>query len=158
MRQDDPKRCTAAKLARFGLALRIHRASSLPRYAIVLNPFAGRLLSPADKEEVQDHGLVAVDCSWERVDEVLRGFTENSRRLPALLAANPTKFSQRGVLSSVEALAAALYISGFKNQAKVILSKFKWGPHFLVLNKEPLREYSAVSTEDEISKIEESFF
>ncbi len=158
MGQDDPKRCTAAKLARFGLALPVHKKSAILPHAVILDPYAPRTLMQTDRPFIASHGIIAVDCSWERADESLRGFKGETRRLPGLLAANPTKFSQLGVLSSVEALSAGLYIIGFEKQACLLLSKFKWGPHFLTLNEEPLREYAAAKSEAEVSEIERSFF
>lgn len=45
---DDPKKCSARKLARFDLA-ELHRSARTTPPGIVLNPFAERALSPADR-------------------------------------------------------------------------------------------------------------
>ena len=102
---------------------------------------------------------MAIDCSWEKAQTELRrripGF---ARRLPTLLAANPTNYAKKHKLSSVEALAAAVYIMGRKEIADKLLSLFKWGNTFLTLNKELLEAYSSASSEEELSKIEGDFF
>ncbi len=136
----------------------VRKKSAIPLQAVVLDPYAARTLMQTDRRLIASHGIVAIDCSWERAEESLRGFMGETRRLPRLLAANPTKFSQLGVLSSVEALSAGFYIIGFQKRARLLLSKFKWGPHFLTLNEEPLREYAAAKSEAEVSEIDRSFF
>ncbi|MCX6659258.1 MAG: DUF367 domain-containing protein, partial [Candidatus Bathyarchaeota archaeon] len=70
MEQDDPKKCTSAKLLRMNLARQIRRRSVIPNRAIVLNPSARQVLLPSDREHVQNGGLVAIDCSWNKADEV----------------------------------------------------------------------------------------
>jgi Uncharacterized conserved protein len=65
------------------------------------------------------------------------------RALPFLVAANPVNFGKPFVLSSVEALAAALIILGERDQAELILSKVPFGIRFLEVNAEPLAEYAA---------------
>jgi pre-rRNA-processing protein TSR3 len=57
-------------------------------------------------------------------------------------------------LSSAEAVAAALYIMGFKEQAVRLLSKFSFGEQFLLLNQEPLRRYASASTSAEVVAIQ----
>jgi len=78
--------------------------------------------------------------------------------LPILLAANPTHYAQPGILSSVEALAGALMILGMEEQAVRILSLFKWGPTFLTLNQEPLRDYATARNVREIEEAQRSYF
>src|SRR3989442_559705 len=65
-----------------------------------------------------------------------------TRALLYLLAANPVNYGKPFVLSSVEALAAALVIFGRPEEARAILSKFTWGGQFLALNQEPLDAYA----------------
>jgi pre-rRNA-processing protein TSR3 len=105
------------------------------------------------------YGLVAVDCSWERAQVVFgTRLLGTGRRLPALLASNPVNYAKLHKLSSVEALAAALYILGFKDEASRLLASFKWGENFLTLNREPLEYYSKVGTAEEMSHAEAQFF
>jgi len=159
MRQDDPKKCTSAKLFKFGYAISIARPSMVPRLTIALNPYATCLLSPTDRDTATRHGICAVDCSWEKAQSVFKKrFSKNERRLPVLLAANPTHYAQQSVLSSVEALAGALSILGMKERAASILSLFKWGPAFLTLNREPLRDYAAAGNAIEIEEIQRAYF
>jgi len=159
MRQDDPRKCTSAKLFKFGRAISVTRPSMIPRFAMVLNPYAALLLSPTDREIAIRHGICAIDCSWERAQSVFkRRFSRNERRLPILLAANPTHYAQQSVLSSVEALAGALSILGMKERAASILSLFKWGPAFLALNREPLEDYAAAKNASEVEETQRTYF
>jgi Uncharacterized conserved protein len=73
-----------------------------------------------------------------------------------LFAGNPTNYAKPYILSSVEAVAASLYIFGFKSLSYKYLSIYKWGKTFLDLNMEILDEYAIAGTEEEIRKIEEN--
>ena len=140
--QCDPKKCTSLRLKRFGLLALVPRTSGLPRGSIVLTPEAERALSPADAPRAERRGLDVVDVSWKRgrFPPVPQG---TARALPYLLAANPMNYGKPFVLSSVEALAAALVILGHPDEAVSVLSKFAWGEQFMVLNREPLAAYAA---------------
>jgi pre-rRNA-processing protein TSR3 len=74
------------------------------------------------------------------------------------LAGNPTNYAKPGRLSSVEAIAAALYITGFRNLAQRILREFSWGETFLTLNHDPLEDYSRRRTETGIMRSEREYF
>jgi len=128
--QDDPIKCTSAKLQKFHLARQLHSLRGIPRSAIVLNP----------SEDILQNNI--------------RG---QGRRLPTLLAGNPTNYSIRGRLSTAEALAAALVITGFEKEAQRLLSVFTWGHTFLTLNKEPLEAYMRTSV-DGMSEQEQEYF
>jgi pre-rRNA-processing protein TSR3 len=54
-------------------------------------------------------------------------------------------------------VAAALYIVGFKEQAKALLSKFSFGEQFLILNQEPLERYSQAKTSAEVVSIQSDY-
>ncbi len=158
MCQDDPKKCTSRKLSRFGLATPTYSPRRIPRKAIVLNPFAAKILSP-DEARGFPHGLVAVDCSWRRAGEVFSNRLPGvNRRLPTLLAGNPVNYGHRSVLSSVEALSAALCIGGQWVEAERLLSIFKWGHTFMDLNRGPLEDYGKARNIDEILQIEKEYF
>jgi len=140
----DPKRCTAQKLIRFGLAIPVTLPGRLPRGAVVLHPEGDHVLSREDRPAAEARGLAVVDSSWRRgpVPTVSR---HPARALPYLLAANPVNYGKPFLLSSVEALAAALWIVGHPEESEEILGKFGWGAQFHTLNREPLQEYAAAA-------------
>ena len=154
--QDDPVKCTAKKMVRQGLATSVPPKFHASSNIIVLNPFAQKILSPEDRGA---SGILVVDASWKSAREVFfRKMGGKHRRLPGLLAANPTNYSKLGLLSSVEAVSASLYILGEPDEARRFLSLYKWGETFEVLNREPLEEYSAVKSASEIRSAELEFF
>jgi rRNA small subunit aminocarboxypropyltransferase len=159
LRQDDPKKCTAAKLVRFGLAKPLYRPRQVPRESLVLNPFAPKYLLNQDRVRALNHGVVAIDCSWEKAQLVFETrLPGGSRRLPTLLAANPVNYAKPSKLTSLEALAASLYIMGFQEKAVQLLSIFKWAPHFLTLNNQPLDAYSSAQEETQLREAMSEFF
>lgn len=154
--QDDPAKCTAKKMAHMGLATEVTRKFHASNTTIVLNPFAGQLLTRLDRS---CKSVLAIDCSWNLAQEVFfRKIGGKHRQLPALLAANPTNYSRLGILSSVEAVAATLFILGHEDDAANFLNIYKWGPGFLTLNHDPLEEYARAESEEEVKAIERSFF
>ena len=158
-RQCDPKKCTALKLHRHGLINVVHQIRYLPSRAIRLNPFSKVAFSKFDKERIEKFGLTALDCSWEHVEKVImKRVRGTSRCLPVLIAGNPVNFGKLTKLSTVEALAAALYIIGYEEEANKLLSVFKWGETFIKINRDRLEKYSSARNSKEIIKIQESFF
>ena len=154
-RQCDPKRCTGLKLKRHGLARLVNKTRFLPKRAVVLNPFSEIAFSPADRKRVQDFGLVALDCSWEHAEKVLlKRVKGTSRCLPILIAGNPVNFGKATKLTTAEALAAALYIAGFKQRATELLSIFTWGHTFIELNLTTLENYAAAQNSTEIIRMQ----
>ena len=156
MGQDDPTKCTARKMVNMDLAKGVSRKFHASDKVIVLNPWAHRTLSPPDKVA---KSVLVVDASWNQAQEVFfRKLGGKHRRLPVLLAANPTNYSRAGVLSSVEAVAATMYILGEVDEAKSYLNIYKWGPTFLNLNQEPLEAYRRARTEGKVLQAEREFF
>ena len=156
LEQCDPKRCTARKLIRFGLLEAASRAGRLPPGSVVLHPEGEHVLSMEDRDAVERRGLAVVDSSWKRgpVPAIPRHPT---RALPFLLAANPVNYGKPFLLSSVEALAGALWILGHASEASEILSKFGWGTQFLTLNREPLDDYARAKTRADVLAAQAEF-
>lgn len=156
--QCDPKKCTALKLGRHGLARIVSQIRFLPKRAVVLNPFSEIAFSPADTQRLEEFGLAALDCSWEHAMEVLPSHVRGtSRCLPLLIAGNPVNFGKATKLSTVEALTAALYIAGFKDEANELLSIFKWGHTFTEINRERLEDYANAKNSTEIVELQRRF-
>lgn len=156
--QDDPRKCTTLKLKRHGLARVVRQVRFLPRGAVILNPFSEKAFSPADRRIIERRGLAAIDCSWIHVNEVFElKMHGQSRALPYLIAANPVNYGTPTKLSTVEALAAALYITGFKQKAEHLLSKFKWGLEFIRLNQKFLDAYVKARDSTEVVELQKKF-
>jgi pre-rRNA-processing protein TSR3 len=161
---DDPEKCTARKLARFGL-VSLHRSARATPPGIVLDPYAERALSPADapddgtgsRRTGVDDRLVALDCSWETAEAEAFRLSGPHRALPFLVAANPVSYGTPFRLNTVEAFAGALVILGRREQAEELLSKFRWGHTFLELNEEPLRRYAAAADSAAVVAIQEEY-
>jgi pre-rRNA-processing protein TSR3 len=157
-KQCDPKKCTGLKLKRHGLARIVSKTRFLPKRAIVLNPFSEIAFSPADRKRMEDFGLAALDCSWEHAEKVLlKQVKGTSRCLPILIAGNPVNFGKATKLTTAEALAGALYIAGFKQEAAKLLSVFTWGHTFLELNHALLENYASAQDSTEIIEMQRSF-
>ena len=127
----------------------------IPRGAVVLNPVSDTALSPADRELVLRSGLVGLDCSWKQAEAIFANSRWGAQRaLPYLLAANPVNTYKPIKLSTAEAIAAALYIAGFKEEAEDTMSVFKWGPSFITLNQELLDAYAECTTSTDVVQIQ----
>jgi len=149
LKQDDPRKCSAAKLVKFGLAKPVTRTASR---TLILNPFSKKTLLKSDKKFV--NSITGIDCSWNLITSAFKKpFTGISRKLPPLLAGNPINYSKLNKLSTVEALAGAVYILGETDLTHNLLQKFKWGNTFFELNKNLLHDYSKAKSEAEILEI-----
>jgi pre-rRNA-processing protein TSR3 len=155
LNDDDPKKCSAKKLHRLGLADLITNSRRIPRNMTLLNPFAKKSLSPEDMIFCEKQGLLAVDCSWKHAEDIFKSLSGKmrNRSLPFLVAVNPINYGKVLKLSTLEAFAGALFILNHQQQAEKILRIYKWAPHFLILNKEPLEEYSKAGNSAEVIQI-----
>ncbi|MEK0382260.1 MAG: DUF367 domain-containing protein, partial [Nitrosopumilus sp.] len=63
---------------------------------------------------------------------------------------NPVNYSKLNKLTTVEAIAATVFILGNKDLSLELLDKFKWGHTFFELNQNLLEDYSKLKSEDEI--------
>ncbi len=150
----DPRKCTVKKLERAGFLKIFTRISQIPRNTLLLDPNAEQALSPADRYV---RSITVLDCSWEVLDTSAISSRRIRRALPFLMAANPVNFGKSCMLSSVEALAAALYIVGEKGRASEVLSKVSWGVRFLEVNQEPLDLYARAKDSTEVIRIQELY-
>ena len=147
--QDDPKKCTAAKLVRFGLAKKI---TSLRSKTALLHPFSERTL--LNSEKTTFNSITAVDCSWNKAEEMFqKKYSGIPRKLPPLLAGNPVNYSKINKLTTVEALASASFILGNEELCSDLLAKFNWGHTFLELNENLLKDYQNAKSEDDVNSI-----
>ena len=147
----DPRKCTVKKLEKAGFLTIFTKISRIPRNTLLLDPTAEQALSPADRYV---KSITVLDCSWEVLDTGAVSSWRIRRALPFLMAANPVNFGKPCKLSSVEALAAALYILGEKERAHALLSKVSWGIRFLEVNREPLDLYAEAKDSSEVVKIQ----
>ena len=154
MNHCSPKKCTALRLAKFG-EVELVPLSKAPPGTIVLTPFSERALSKAD---LPAPALLAIDCSWKRATSLKFPPKLLLRALPLLIPANPINYGKVSKLSTAEALAAALYILGFKEKAVKLMSRFKWGEHFLQLNSSLLEDYSRAKDSREVVEIQREYF
>ncbi len=151
---DDPEKCTARRLASLGHA-KLHRSTRGTPSGIVLDPFAERALSPADR--TGSDRLVALDCSWTTAREEAFDLAGVHRSLPFLVATNPINYGTAFQLNTAEAFAGALVILGERTQAERILSTFSWGETFLEFNDEPLRRYAACADSSEVIAVQDEY-
>ena len=151
----DPKRCSGRKLARLGLVKELKLGV---RFAgLCLSPVGTNCVSPGDRDIIQDKGLSVIDCSWARIDETPfnKMKSGHARLLPYLVAGNPVNYGKPCKLNCVEALSAAMYITGFKKEAKLYMQKFSWGPSFIEINKDYLEKYSKCNSSQEILDVQQ---
>lgn len=156
--QCDPKKCTAKKLARLGLITSLNMIRKIPYKTIVLIPIADKALSPPDRAFTKS--ITVFDCSWKKIadfEEALMRMKRKKRALPYLIAVNPVNYGKPFILSSVEAFAAALFILGEKEHAKLLLEKFTWGEEFLRLNEERLLAYAGAKDSREVIEMQKRF-
>lgn len=148
-KQDDPKKCTAAKLVKFNLAKSVTKARS---DTILLDPFAKQTLLHHDSEIA--NSITGIDCSWNLAGPVFeKKFGGIARKLPPLLAGNPVNYSKIGKLTTVEAVAGGVFILGYESLALELLSKFNWGHTFYELNQDLLKDYSKLDLEEQIEPL-----
>jgi pre-rRNA-processing protein TSR3 len=150
----DPRKCTVKKLEKAGFLKIFTKISQIPRNTLLLDPTAEQALSPADKIV---RSITVLDCSWVVLDTGKVCSWRIRRALPFLVAANPVNFGKPCMLSSIEALAAALFIMGDRQRASDILSKVSWGIRFLEVNREPLELYASANDSTDVIKIQDLF-
>ena len=154
--QCDPKKCTAKRMLKFGLAKEAKLLSNVPYGCIVLSPFAEQALSPADRKYGRK-GLAVMDLTWTNIDQFPHPKNTNDRALPYLLAANPINWGRPSELNSAEAVMASLIRLGEDEQARTFLNRFNWAPEFMRLNGELLEAYASARDSTEVVRIQNEY-
>jgi pre-rRNA-processing protein TSR3 len=153
----DPKRCSGKKLMRLGLMRDLHMGQR--HNGVIITPNGKQVVSPADRELMDQYGAAVVECSWARTKEVqwnkVGGKCE--RLLPYLVAANTVNYGKPWRLNCVEALASAFYICGHPDWAEQVLAPFAYGESFLEINGTLLKRYAACADSAAVKKTEEEW-
>ena len=160
--EDHPRACTGRRLLHRGLAIERSRSTLRGLAPIVLDPYARLPLLRSDRALAETAGVLAVDCSWNRLSE--RGRFPDApapgvaRRLPILVATNPQHYGRVAQLNTVEALAAALVLVGHPTEAGRLLEGFRGADQFLAVNRGRLDAYAAASDAAELEAVEGRLF
>jgi pre-rRNA-processing protein TSR3 len=153
----DAKRCSGKRLMHFGLMRELAIGQKFA--GVVISPNAKKVVSPADRELLEQHGAAVVECSWVRVKEVpwsrIGGKCE--RLLPYLVAANPVNYGRPWRLNCVEALAACFMICGKREWAELALQHFPYGKPFLEINSQLFERYAKCEDDEGVKKAEETW-
>lgn len=153
----NPKRCSGHRMVKYG------KVESIPLKrkfcGIILSPAGKKTISPADRNFILKAGIGLIDCSWNKVHEFnFQGFSGgNARLLPWLVATNTINYGHPWKLNCVEALAAALYIIGEKEEAKNVFEGFSYGEEFFKVNGEILEIYSKCENAIDITKAQNEY-
>ncbi|MCX8173914.1 MAG: DUF367 family protein [Thermoplasmata archaeon] len=166
MDECDPKKCTGRKMERYRYA---RDFTINARTGVLLTPFADTAFSPEDREICLRNGITVIDCSWkkileakgtEKMPETLEKFHRifmTKRVLPFLVPANPVHFGMGTILSTVEAVGAALWIIGEKGQARKVLTIYTWGEKFIEMNLELLERYAQCRNSTEVLAVQQEY-
>lgn len=153
--QCDPKKCTAKRMEKFGLAKEVP-LHKIPPGCIVLSPFGKETLSPADMKYAR-RGIVVLDLTWTHIDEIPHIRGEKARKLPYFVAANPINWGKPWRLNSAEAVLASLLVLGQDEQAEPFFTRFNWAPEFVRINGDFLEKYRAAKSGEEIERIQNEY-
>jgi pre-rRNA-processing protein TSR3 len=158
--QCDPKKCSAKKLVRLGFATGYTTLEHVPRRMVLLSPYSNKALSQEDLLSARNNGLLVLDCSWHHAEEIfplIKRRKPVARALPFLVPVNPVNYGHPGMLSTVEAMAAALIILGRRAAGERLMEIYNWGHNFMKVNEEPLREYEKAKTSMEVVLAQRKF-
>ena len=72
----------------------------------------------------------------------VKSLKQNERLLPLCKAANPVNYGKDIKLNCAEALAGALQLSGYHEDAERLMDEFKYGPAFFAINEFHFEKYS----------------
>lgn len=119
---------------------------------ILLSPLGKKVLSPEDRKIIEKSGIGLIDSSWKKVEDTnYRIFNRHKNRLlPYLIASNPVNYGKPCKLNCVEAIASALYICNFEQEAYELTNGFDYCKEFFRINHELLEMYKTCETSNDI--------
>lgn len=85
------------------------------------------------------------------------GKSRHQRKLPLIVAANTVNYGKPFKMNTAEALAAALYVAGFVEDARTLMYPFSYGQEFLRLNAEAFELYRQCHNEVDIQLVMNNF-
>ncbi|KAA8644747.1 ribosome biogenesis TSR3 family protein [Aspergillus tanneri] len=147
----DPKRCSGKRLMQFGLMRELSIGQRFP--GVIVSPNAKKILSPADRELLEQFGAAVVECSWVRVKEV--PWSRIGGKCERL--SNTVNYGKPWRLNCVEAIAACFCICGHEDWAREALKHFPYGEAFLEINSQLLKRYAACENEEDVKRTEEEW-
>jgi len=156
LNQDDPKKSTMKKLERYNITKRIPLNRIYNK--LLLTPYSDNYILNKDKLIYEEKGIVVIDGSWNLIDTIENIKNKNARKLPLLLPVNPVNYGKPGKLSSLEALAAALFIMGYNELSENIISKYSWSQNFIKTNINPLNDYIKCKSNEDCIETEKLYF
>ena len=107
LKQDDPRKCSAAKLV--NLSCKTCYANCITH--IDFKPIFKKTLLKSDRKLA--HSITGIDCSWNLAVPAFKNhFIAYQESFHHYWQENPMNYSKLNKLSTVEALAAAVYIMG----------------------------------------------
>jgi pre-rRNA-processing protein TSR3 len=137
-------------MIRMGLAFRV-RSRSIRGKPVVLDPYSPEYLGSWVRGLIDKYGVVVYDTSWKKLrPEMIRGVRGIHYKLPPLLPGNPINYARPCILSSIEAVAATLYITGYHGLYEKLLGLYKWMKTFHTLNQQLLRDYREAETPEKL--------
>jgi pre-rRNA-processing protein TSR3 len=163
--EDNPRLCTGRRVLRAGLAREPGPSGRPRRGALLLAPHADVPVTAQDEGTARRSGIVAIDCSWNRLGR-RGGFPSGlglsirdlrPRRLPFLLAANPQHYGRVGELNTAEALGAAVHLTAGKEAADAFFARLGEGGRFEALNAALLEDYRGALGPLEIPSLERRY-
>ncbi|HEV2449630.1 MAG TPA: DUF367 domain-containing protein [Thermoplasmata archaeon] len=157
--EDHGRHCTGRRLVATGFATATGAARPAGAYALLLDPWAPTPLAPADRARARSAGLLAIDCSWNRIRArggLPPGLRQqpHRRRLPYLRAANPQHYGRLAELNTAEALAGALHILGEPAQGAALLSGFAGASAFWEINAAAFEAYGGCASPEAVLEAE----
>ena len=151
-REDDPRKNTSVKMVTHGVG-RVVRPRDIHGKPVVLDPFSQEYLGRWHRVLVERYGVVVVDASWKKLTPLrFKGIRGKHLKLPPLLPGNPVNYGKPCILSSIEAVAATLYITGYTVLYNKLIEMYKWMNTFHELNKQVLEEYAEADTPGKLAK------